>query len=331
MISVLFVEDNTDFLAQFRPFLEKTGEVRLEVVPSTKQAIEKLKSRAYDVIVCYEEVSPVNGIEFVSDMNGIGFLRYLRSVGNPTPVIIFHRRGESRVAFEEVSNGTEIILPRTADLRSPAADLVTLIKQTALRKKSERDVKLQNDQLTAILSATPLGIFQMRNATVEWINRPLAALLETSESAIVGKPVRSLFRTDEEFGQVCRDLQIHRDALGNGCAECELVRTGGGIVSCTLQARLLDPLDAKKGGTVVVTDISERKKMRDALKGSEVKYREMMQNAQSIILRMDMQGVITYVNTYAAAFFDYPESGLVGKNVVGTIVPEKNGAATISR
>ena len=57
----------------------------------------------------------------------------------------------------------------------------------------------------------------------------------------------------------------------------------------------------------------------------------MMQNAQSIILRMDMQGVITYVNTYAAAFFDYPESGLVGKNVVGTIVPEKNGAATISR
>ena len=65
MISVLFVDDNTDFLAQFRPFLEKTGEVRLEVVPSTKLAIEKLKSRAYDVIVCYEEVSPVNGIEFV--------------------------------------------------------------------------------------------------------------------------------------------------------------------------------------------------------------------------------------------------------------------------
>ena len=43
MISVLFVEDNTDFLAQFRPFLEKTGEVRLEVVPSTKQAIPKVK------------------------------------------------------------------------------------------------------------------------------------------------------------------------------------------------------------------------------------------------------------------------------------------------
>jgi len=324
MISVLFVDDNTDFLMQFRPFLEKTGEVQLDVVQSAKLAIEKLKSRRFDVIICYERVSAVNGIEFVSDMDGIGFLLYLRSMGNPTPVILFSRMSENRVAFEEVNNGTEIVIPRTADLRSPAADLVTLIKQTALRKKSERDVKLQNDQLTAILSATPLGIFQMRNATIEWINHPLSALLGMSDSIIVGKPVRSLFKSEEEFGQVCRDLQIHRDALGNGCAECELVRAGGSVVSCTLQARLLDPLDAKKGGTVVVTDISDKKKMRDALKESEAKYREMMQNAQSIILRMDMQGVITYTNTYAAAFFDYSESDIVGKNVVGTIVPEKN-------
>ena len=244
--------------------------------------------------------------------------------GKSQPVIVFHRRGESRVAFEEISNGTEIIIPRTADLRSPAADLVMLIKQTALRKKSERDVKLQNNQLTAILSATPLGIFQMRNATIEWINHPLAALLETSESAIVGKPVSSLFVTEEEFGQasgtskstgmpsatVVRSARAGADRRGDHCL--------------SPQARLLDPLDAKKGGTVVVTDISDKKKMRDALKESEAKYREMMQNAQSIIIRMDMQGVITYVNTYAAAFFDYPDSGLVGKNVVGTIVPEKN-------
>ena len=153
MISVLFVDDNTDFLVQFRPFLEKTGEVQLDVVQSAKLAIEKLKSRRFDVIVCYEKVSAVNGIEFVSDMDGIGFLLYLRSMGNPTPVILFNRMSENRVAFEEVNNGTEIVIPRTADLRSPAADLVTLIKQTALRKKSEREIKLQNEQL----DRDPLG------------------------------------------------------------------------------------------------------------------------------------------------------------------------------
>ena len=324
MISALFVDDNTGFAAQLRPILEKTGEVRMELAPSPKMAIEKLKGRVFDVVICFEEIPAVNGIEFVPDMDGIGFLRYLRSIGNPTPVILFHRRGQSRIAFEEVATGAEVAFSGSSDMRGPAADLVTLLKQTTLRRKTEREVKLQNDQLTSILSATPLGIFQMRNAAIAWVNHPLAALLGTSESALLGKPVKTLFKSEEEFGQVCRDLQIHRDPLGNGFAESEIVTAGGGYVACTLQARLIDPLDAKKGGTVVVTDISERKKMRDALKESEAKYRDMMANAQSIIIRMDLQGTITYVNTFAAAFFDYSESDLVGKNVTGTIVPEKN-------
>ncbi|MDD1703386.1 MAG: PAS domain S-box protein [Methanoregula sp.] len=324
MISVLFVDDNTDFLALFHPILEKTGEVKLDIAQSTKQAIEKLKMRGYDVIICYEDVPEVNGIEFVPDMDGIGFLKYLRSMGNATPVILFHRTGENKIALGEISNGTEISISRSGDLRTQAADLVTLVKQTTLRRKAEREIKLQNDQLTAILSATPLGIFQMRNDIIEWVNRPLTVLLGTNESLLLGKSIRSLFKNEEEFGQVKRDLQIHRDILGNGLAECELVRVGGGLVACTLQARLLDPLDAMKGGTIVVTDISDRKKMRDALKESEAKYRETMQNSQSIIIRMDLQGVITYFNTFALSFFDYPLSDVIGKNVVGIIVPEKS-------
>jgi len=201
-----------------------------------------------------------------------------------------------------------------------------MLKQATLRRKAEREVKMQNDQLAAVLSATPLGIFQMRNEVIEWVNRPLAALLGYTEPQLVGKPVGVLFKSGEEFGQVCRDLQIHRDVLGNGLAECELVRNGGGTVPCSLQSQLVDPFDAKKGGIVVVTDVTERKKLKDAIKESEAKYREMMQNAQSIIIRMDMQGTITFFNTYALAFFDFSPEDVIGKNVVGTIVPQKTRA-----
>jgi PAS domain S-box-containing protein len=323
MITVLFVDDNTDFFAQVRSTLEKTGEVRLDVAQSTKHAVEKLKTRPYDVVICYEQVPEVNGIEFVSDMDGIGLLKYLRSTGNAVPVILFHRKGTNKIAFEEITGGIEILFSRSGDIRPQVAELVTVLKQTTLRRKAEREVKMQNDQLNAILSATPLGVFQMRNELIEWVNQPLAALLGYPEPQLVGKPVRTLFKNGEEFGQVCRDLQIHRDVLGNGLAECELVRNGGGAVACSLQSQLIDPFDAKKGGIVVVTDVTERKKMKDALKESEAKYREMMQNAQSIIIRMDMQGTITFFNTYALAFFDFSPEDVIGKNVVGTIVPQK--------
>jgi len=58
------------------------------------------------------------------------------------------------------------------------------------------------------------------------------------------------------------------------------------------------------------------------LKESEERYRELVQNANSIILRRDPQGIITFFNEFAQSFFGYTEDEILGKNVVGTIVPE---------
>jgi PAS domain-containing protein len=46
-----------------------------------------------------------------------------------------------------------------------------------LRKKSEREIKAQNEQLAVILAATPLGIFQVQNTTIVWVNSRIASLL----------------------------------------------------------------------------------------------------------------------------------------------------------
>lgn len=70
----------------------------------------------------------------------------------------------------------------------------------------------------------------------------------------------------------------------------------------------------------------ERKGAEEALRNSEAKYRELVQNANSIILRMDMRGNVTFFNEFAQRFFGYPESEILGKNVIGTIVPETDSA-----
>ena len=149
---------------------------------SLKQATEKLKNRNYDVILSYDQMPDVNGIEFVSEMNGIEFIRYLRSSGNATPVILLSRKPNGRIALEEVSVATEITVPATGDLRPQLAEIVTLIKQSILRKKAERETKAQNDQLATILAATPLGIFQVQNSTIQWVNNRIASLLGYNEA-----------------------------------------------------------------------------------------------------------------------------------------------------
>ncbi|MDM8525849.1 transporter substrate-binding domain-containing protein [Desulfococcaceae bacterium HSG8] len=72
----------------------------------------------------------------------------------------------------------------------------------------------------------------------------------------------------------------------------------------------------------VARDISDRKIVEDALKKSERKYREVVESANSIILRATPEWDVTFFNKYAQKFFGYTEDEIMGKNVVGTIVPE---------
>ena len=60
----------------------------------------------------------------------------------------------------------------------------------------------------------------------------------------------------------------------------------------------------------------------EAIRQSEGKYRELLQNANSIILRWDKNGHITFFNEFAQSFFGFTEEEILGQHVVGTIVPE---------
>jgi len=54
------------------------------------------------------------------------------------------------------------------------------------------------------------------------------------------------------------------------------------------------------------------------------RYEQIVENANSIILVMDKRGTITFFNKYAQRFFGYYEKEIIGKNVLGTIVSEKD-------
>ncbi len=71
--------------------------------------------------------------------------------------------------------------------------------------------------------------------------------------------------------------------------------------------------------------VRQRKKAEAALRESERDYRELVESTNSIILRMDTAGVLIFMNTYAQKFFGYREEEIIGKNVIGTIMPEMDG------
>ncbi len=62
--------------------------------------------------------------------------------------------------------------------------------------------------------------------------------------------------------------------------------------------------DGRVGGIVIFTeDITARKRMETALQASERRYRELVESANSAIIRWSRDGTLTYFNEYAQRLF----------------------------
>lgn len=68
-------------------------------------------------------------------------------------------------------------------------------------------------------------------------------------------------------------------------------------------------------------DISDRIRAEERLLESERKYRELVENANSIILRWSADGYITFLNEFGQRFFGYSAEEILGRHVMHTIVP----------
>jgi PAS domain S-box-containing protein len=71
-----------------------------------------------------------------------------------------------------------------------------------------------------------------------------------------------------------------------------------------------------------LAEMAERTEAGKALQESERKYRELVEHANSIIVRWTRDGRITFINEFGLKFFDFTAEALIGQHVVGTIVPE---------
>ena len=321
MITILLVHDNSDLIDATRSNLEKGGEVRVDAVSSTKQAIEVLRNRNYDVIVSYYQLPEVNGIEFLPEMNGVELLRYLKSHGNTTPFILYTRLGGDRVLIEDLNSAGEVTFPKGAEPRTPLSEMRDLIYQAVLRKKVERDQTLRTDLLSSILSLTPIWICQIRGGVMEWANTNMSAGLGYEDGGLVGKNATALFADRESFERASRELTLSIDGNGWGHAETLLKMRDGTPVHCQLKVHAIDSRDPSRGQVMIIEDITEKKRLEEAVRESEIRTRELLMHANSLIMKLDLAGNITFFNTFAQTFFGYSGQEMLSKNIIGTLIP----------
>jgi len=98
-----------------------------------------------------------------------------------------------------------------------------------------------------------------------------------------------------------QELKIHRDNLEEGIR----ARTAE-LTAINDQLRL---------------EVEERRQAEKALRRNEAKYRELVENAASLIMRIDTQGRLLFFNEYAQQFFGYTQDEILGRTIAETIMP----------
>jgi PAS domain S-box-containing protein len=142
---------------------------------------------------------------------------------------------------------------------------------------------------------------------------PGSTLAVQEGSAVV--PTAGLTTSEEQWwGLPLLDLWPVR-ALFVGCAA-----VGGLILALFLWNRSLRRAVRRR--------TAELEQSREACWHSEARYRELVEDANSIILRMDSAGRITFFNGFAEHFFGYRAEEVLGREAVGLIVPTRDSAGS---
>ena len=84
-----------------------------------------------------------------------------------------------------------------------------------------------------------------------------------------------------------------------------------------------------RGFSKVIRDITDRKKAEDALRESEERYRIIAETASDVIITIDQDSVIQFVNPASQKVFGYKPAELTGQSIT-MLMPERLREAHIA-
>ncbi|MDD1659872.1 MAG: PAS domain S-box protein [Methanomicrobiales archaeon] len=315
MITILLLDADPGFSERFRRIAASVGDLTVQSAGTVAEALTRLKEGDVDMVL---------GLSGGEETEGIRLLEAIRSSGTGIPVILFADPADLDARSHAYLHGADLVLERPRDSPEAWAGLTGTIRALAGRWRREENLRQENGIMAAVLNATPLAVCVIRDHVIIWANRTLQSMLGYMEGELIGKDPLEFMAGQEEHRQIDLGLFGTRDEFGWGSADSQVKRKDGSLLSCHLQSRPVDPSDPSQGHIVVGQDMTEYHRIRDLLRKSELRFQDLIDNAHSIILRVDPGGIIRFINRYGETFFGYSADEIVGTHLLGTILPERS-------
>jgi PAS domain S-box-containing protein len=187
------------------------------------------------------------------------------------------------------------------------------------RGKAEQAVRSEKSFSDTMIASMPgiVYIYDARGSFLRW-NQNFETMSGYSSSEIARLHPLDFF-SDADRPRVAQRI-AEALAGAESSVEAALVAKDGTATPCFFTGRRV-LFEGQACLIGVGIDISARRRAEGRLAESERKYRELVEHANSIILRWSAAGGITFLNEFGLSFFGYSAAEIVGRLVTDTIVP----------
>ncbi len=241
-----------------------------------------------------EKAIPVNNFEY----------RFLHSDGKVVWV-----SDNSRPLFDKFGNVSSHIITMT--------DITE-------RKRLEEELRQNEERLKTITDNIHDLVTQSDNeGRVSFVSPSVRTLLGIEPEDMIGKLVYDFVHPDDRETM----MSAHKATLESGETHISgggrLRHTDGHYIDIDSEGTILFDAKSNFAGTVLITrDVTERKRLEDALRQNEERLRNITDNLQDMISQSDGDGLLRFVSPSYHTLLGYEVQTLIGTNAMELIHPE---------
>ncbi|MEN6375197.1 MAG: PAS domain S-box protein [Smithella sp.] len=183
------------------------------------------------------------------------------------------------------------------------------------RKRAEDALRESEAILRGVFKATPVGLCIMKDRVFQSVNSAYLENLGYDESDIIGYTPRLLYKNEEEYNRVGRELFASLTERGLTSVQTKHLRKDGSLRDVALTAVPLPSKDISSGMVVVtVLDITDRKRAEEELKENRRQLANIIEFLPDATCVIDKDGKVIAWNRAMEAMTGVKKESMIGKS-----------------
>ena len=308
-LQVLLVEDSEDDALLMIRALKKGGyDPVVERVEAAGAMRKSLQKKPWDVILCDYQLPQFNGLAAIA---------LLKDTGVDIPLIIVSGAIGEETAVECMRLGArDYIMKDNLSRLVPAIEReLKEAESRILRQLAEKALGESEERYRTILDEMEEGYQEVDLAgNFTFFNEAWLKLFGYSRDEMMGTNFSRYAAEEAIAKKVYRAYnQMYKTGLPIKSYEWDIIRKDGARRTHEFYASILrDSKDRPTGFRGIVRDITDSKRVEEALRKSEEQYRNLFENANEAIF-VAQDGKLVFVNPMTVRLIDYSSEELISR------------------